>query len=495
MNQDTVPINAEPQVEKPIKPIDNTTQLVEDNKKSMETSNQNTIITQVVNTFKNSEDIIEALQRLATEIPNSVLLNFFDKFLAIIENVLSKIQDQLGLDIELKDPDQAMAEIQKNLPKIKFRMLLTGVILKEMVQDPELQKVWSEFIEIFQDKYFQPFLIATLATLKEYEPQIEAQGEKVEKIVSKVINRTGDAASDAFGNVIAGIPYVGTVVSGLGGLDNIAKMVIANVDAWGELFLETSYRLAVTLKKISPEGLKALDGTIDMVINAYNTYLAVKNSIDKWNALAQGVKFNPDLGLSADKLTDMMMKKAENAGTLPGTKVEQPAAKIETPQVEEAVKPIASPAPVKIEEATPKIETPQPEKAVTPIPTPEPAKDDQDELNDLLADIKDGDYDETIFRSPQNLLEDFNESTSIEKINNAINSRKNTDNFKNKGFNTKTQDLPTNISSGRTTINEGMPTIQQSNLAPSVKVTSGGKRKKTRKKRRKKRTKKKSRKR
>ena len=495
MNQDTVPINAEPQVEKPIKPIDNTTQLVEDNKKSMETSNQNTIITQVVNTFKNSEDIIEALQRLATEIPNSVLLNFFDKFLAIIENVLSKIQDQLGLDIELKDPDQAMAEIQKNLPKIKFRMLLTGVILKEMVQDPELQKVWSEFIEIFQDKYFQPFLIATLATLKEYEPQIEAQGEKVEKIVSKVINRTGDAASDAFGNVIAGIPYVGTVVSGLGGLDNIAKMVIANVDAWGELFLETSYRLAVTLKKISPEGLKALDGTIDMVINAYNTYLAVKNSIDKWNALAQGVKFNPDLGLSADKLTDMMMKKAENAGTLPGTKVEQPAAKIETPPVEEAVKPIASPEPVKIEEATPKIETPQPEKAVTPIPTPETAKDDQDELNDLLADIKDGDYDETIFRSPQNLLEDFNESTSIEKINNAINSRKKTDNFKNKGFNTKTQDLPTNISSGRTTINEGMPTIQQSNLAPSVKVTSGGKRKKTRKKRRKKRTKKKSRKR
>ena len=522
MNQDTVPINAEPQVEKPIKPIDNTTQLVEDNKKSMETSNQNTIITQVVNTFKNSEDIIEALQRLATEIPNSVLLNFFDKFLAIIENVLSKIQDQLGLDIELKDPDQAMAEIQKNLPKIKFRMLLTGVILKEMVQDPELQKVWSEFIEIFQDKYFQPFLIATLATLKEYEPQIEAQGEKVEKIVSKVINRTGDAASDAFGNVIAGIPYVGTVVSGLGGLDNIAKMVIANVDAWGELFLETSYRLAVTLKKISPEGLKALDGTIDMVINAYNTYLAVKNSIDKWNALAQGVKFNPDLGLSADKLTDMMMKKAENAGTLPGTKVEQPAAKIETPPVEEAVKPIASPEPVKIEEATPKIETPQPEKAVTPIPTPEPvkveqtqekietpqpekavtpiptpepAKDDQDELNDLLADIKDGDYDETIFRSPQNLLEDFNESTSIEKINNAINSRKKTDNFKNKGFNTKTQALPTNISSGRTNINEGMPSIQQSNLAPSVKVTSGGKRKKTRKKRRKKRTKKKSRKR
>tara|TARA_B100000886_G_scaffold339964_1_gene307177 strand:+ start:15124 stop:16611 length:1488 start_codon:yes stop_codon:yes gene_type:complete len=495
MNQDTVPINAEPQVEKPIKPIDNTTQLVEDNKKSMETSNQNTIITQVVNTFKNSEDIIEALQRLATEIPNSVLLNFFDKFLAIIENVLSKIQDQLGLDIELKDPDQAMAEIQKNLPKIKFRMLLTGVILKEMVQDPELQKVWSEFIEIFQDKYFQPFLIATLATLKEYEPQIEAQGEKVEKIVSKVINRTGDAASDAFGNVIAGIPYVGTVVSGLGGLDNIAKMVIANVDAWGELFLETSYRLAVTLKKISPEGLKALDGTIDMVINAYNTYLAVKNSIDKWNALAQGVKFNPDLGLSADKLTDMMMKKAENAGTLPGTKVEQPAAKIETPPVEEAVKPIASPEPVKIEEATPKIETPQPEKAVTPIPTPETAKDDQDELNDLLADIKDGDYDETIFRSPQNLLEDFNESTSIEKINNAINSRKKTDNFKNKGFNTKTQALPTNISSGRTNINEGMPSIQQSNLAPSVKVTSGGKRKKTRKKRRKKRTKKKSRKR
>ena len=317
MNQDTVPINKEPKLEKPIEPIENTTQLMDDNKKSIEPSQQNTIITHVVNTFKNSEDAGEALYRLATEIPVGLLLNFFDKFLAIIEGVLSKIQDQLGLDISFENPEDAMAEIKKNLPKIKFRLLLTGVILKEMVQDPELQKVWGEFIEIFQDKYFQPFLIATLATLKEYEPQIEAQGEKVEKIVSKVINRTGDAASDAFGNVIAGVPYVGTVVAGIGAADNIAKMVIANIHGWGELFLETSYRLAVTLKKISPQGLVALDGTIDMVINAYNTYLAVKNSIDKWNALAQGVKFNPDQGLSADKLKDMMMQKAEKAGTLP----------------------------------------------------------------------------------------------------------------------------------------------------------------------------------
>ena len=328
MNENTVPINKESQVINEPKtekvneiPIQTTNELIDDKKqiqlKPKEKSQENTIVNKVIDTFKNSKNLVEALQRLATEIPVEVLLNFFDKFLAIIESVLSKIQDQLGLDIELKDPDQAMAEIQKNLPKIKFRMLLTGVILKEIVQDPELQKVWGEFIEIFQDKYFQPFLIATLTTLKEYEPQIEAQGEKIEKIVSKVINRTGDAASDAFGNVIAGIPYVGTVVSGLGGLDNIAKMVIANVDAWGELFLETSYRLAVTLKKISPQGLAALDGTIDMVINAYNTYLAVKNSIDKWNALAQGVKFNPELGLSADKLTEMMMQKAESSGTLP----------------------------------------------------------------------------------------------------------------------------------------------------------------------------------
>ena len=317
MNEDTVPINTEPQVEKPIEPIENTTQLVNDNKKSIEPSQENTVITHVVNTFKNSENAGEALYRLATEIPVGLLLNFFDKFLAIIEGVLSKIQDQLGLDMSFENPEDAMAEIKKNLPKIKFRLLLTGVILKEMVQDPELQKVWAEFIEIFQDKYFQPFLIATLATLKEYEPQIEAQGEKVEKIISKVINRTGDAASDAFGNVIAGVPYVGTVVAGIGAADNIAKMVIANIHGWGELFLETSYRLALTLKKISPQGLVALDGTIDMVINAYNTYLAVKNSIDKWNALAQGVKFNPDQGLSADKLKDMMMQKAESAGTLP----------------------------------------------------------------------------------------------------------------------------------------------------------------------------------
>tara|TARA_B100001287_G_scaffold260500_1_gene248644 strand:+ start:14 stop:1231 length:1218 start_codon:yes stop_codon:yes gene_type:complete len=298
-----------------------------------------TIVKHVVETFKNSEDIGEALNRLATEIPVALLLNFFDKFLAIIEGVLAKIQSTLGIEMELKDPEKAMEQIKENLPKIKFRLLLTGVILKEIAQDPEIMKVWTEFIEIFQDKYFQPFLIATLATLQEFEPQIEAQGDKVAKIVSKVVNRTGDAVSDAFGNVIAGVPYIGTVVAGIGAADNLAKVIIANINGWGELFLETSYRLSVTLKKVSPNGLMALDGAIDMVINAYNTYLAVKNSIDKWNALAQNVKFDPDQGYNAEKLTEMMMSKAESAGTLPS----QAAPEI---PVAEAV-PVAEAEPVK----------------------------------------------------------------------------------------------------------------------------------------------------
>ena len=297
------------------------------------------IVTHVVNTFKNSEDISEALTRLASDIPVAVLLNFLDKFLAIIEGVLAKIQNTLGIDIELKDPEKAMEEIKKNLPKIKFRLLLTGVILREIAQDPEIMKTWTEFIEIFQDKYFQPFLIATLATLQEFEPQIEAQGDKVAKIMSKIVNRTGDAVSDAFGNVIAGIPYIGTVVAGIGSADNLAKIIIANINGWGELFLETSYRLSVTLKKVAPNGLMALDGAIDMVLNAYNTYLAVKNSIDKWNALAQNIKFDPDQGYNAEKLTEMMMSKAESAGTLPS----QAAPEI---PVAEAV-PVAEAEPVK----------------------------------------------------------------------------------------------------------------------------------------------------
>ena len=79
-----------------------------------------TIINHVVQTFKNSEDIGEALERLATEIPVAVLLNFFDKFLAIIEGVLAKVQEKLGVDAEFKDPENAMKEIKENLPKIKY---------------------------------------------------------------------------------------------------------------------------------------------------------------------------------------------------------------------------------------------------------------------------------------------------------------------------------------------------------------------------------------
>ena len=277
-----------------------------------------TIINHVVQTFKNSEDIGEALERLATEIPVAVLLNFFDKFLAIIEGVLAKVQEKLGVEAELKDPEKAMAEIKENLPKIKFRILLTGVIFKEIAQDPEILETWTAFIDIFQNKYMQPFMIAVLATLQEFEPQIEEQGDRVAAIMSKIVNRTGDAVSDAFGNVIAGIPYIGTVVAGIGSADNLAKIIIANINGWGELFLETSYRLSVTLKKVAPNGLMALDGTIDMVLNAYNTYLAVKNTLDRFNAVAQGIKFNPDEGYNADKLTDMIMKSAEDSGTLPG---------------------------------------------------------------------------------------------------------------------------------------------------------------------------------
>jgi len=277
-----------------------------------------TIINHVVQTFKNSEDIGEALERLATEIPVAVLLNFFDKFLAIIEGVLAKVQEKLGVEAELKDPEKAMAEIKENLPKIKFRILLTGVIFKEIAQDPEILETWTAFIDIFQNKYMQPFLIAVLATLQEFEPQIEEQGDRVAAIMSKIVNRTGDAVSDAFGNVIAGIPYIGTVVAGIGSADNLAKIIIANINGWGELFLETSYRLSVTLKKVAPNGLMALDGTIDMVLNAYNTYLAVKNTLDRFNAVAQGIKFNPDEGYNADKLTDMIMKSGEDSGNLPG---------------------------------------------------------------------------------------------------------------------------------------------------------------------------------
>ena len=129
-----------------------------------------------------------------------------------------------------------MAEIKENLPKIKFRILLTGVIFKEIAQDPEILETWTAFIDIFQNKYMQPFMIAVLATLQEFEPQIEAQGDKVAAIVSKIVNRTGDAVSDAFGNVIAGIPYIGTVVAGIGSADNLAKIIIANINGWGELF-------------------------------------------------------------------------------------------------------------------------------------------------------------------------------------------------------------------------------------------------------------------
>ena len=99
-------------------------------------------------------------------------------------------------------------------------------------------------------------------------------------------------------NVVCGIPYVGTIVCGIGAVDNIAKMIIPNVEGWGVLFLDTSYRLSVTLQKVAPQALAALDGIIEMVINAHNTYTAVVGTIDKYNSLIQGLDFDPKRGNS-----------------------------------------------------------------------------------------------------------------------------------------------------------------------------------------------------
>ena len=138
------PVVTEPvAVAEPIKPV------VAEPQKSLQKTEDNEVIQKVIDTFKNSESIGEALQRLANDIPITLLLNFFDKYLTIIESVLARIQDKLGLDMELKDPEQAINDIQKNIPKVKFRLLVTGVILKEMLQDPELLEVWGEFIKIF----------------------------------------------------------------------------------------------------------------------------------------------------------------------------------------------------------------------------------------------------------------------------------------------------------------------------------------------------------
>jgi len=237
---------------------------------------------------------------------------------------LARIQDKLGLDMELKDPEQAMIDIQKNLPKVKFRLLVTGVILKEMLQDPELLEVWGEFIKIFQNKFFRPFLIASLATLKEFEPQIRDQGEELEDIIRKVINRTGDAAVDAMNNVVCGIPYVGTIVCGIGAVDNIAKMIIPNVEGWGVLFLDTSYRLSITLQKVAPQALAALDGIIEMVINAHNTYTAVVGTIDKYNSLIQGLDFDPKKGMTTEEVTNMIKNRAKENGTISSPPVNTP---------------------------------------------------------------------------------------------------------------------------------------------------------------------------
>ena len=53
--------------------------------------------------FVNSDNLPEALQRLAEEVPFDVFRNLLTKYLKVITSILDKMFDVLGLDMENPD--------------------------------------------------------------------------------------------------------------------------------------------------------------------------------------------------------------------------------------------------------------------------------------------------------------------------------------------------------------------------------------------------------
>ena len=88
--------------------------------------------------------------------------------------------------------------------------------------------------------------------------------------------------------------------------------------------------------------MAALDGIIEMVINAHNTYTAVVGTIDKYNSLIQGLDFDPKKGMTTEEVTNMIKSRAKENGTISSPPVNTPVvdAKPVTPVVD--AKPVAT---------------------------------------------------------------------------------------------------------------------------------------------------------
>lgn len=301
--------------------------------------------------FVNSNNIAQSLLRLAVEPSAGIVRRLVSKFIGLLVSIMDRILELLG--VALTDPDK----LYENIDKAKHNAKLLTMIMMYILEDPEIRENIRQVAIALNDSALRPFLAAALITFKEIKPAIdEAEEELIEKI-KEGIRRTGDGATDAIENVIAGVPGVGNAWSAISGVASVAQSGQSVVETTLKLILETTYRILELLRKTNVPGLESVDSFIDFGINAYNTYTNVLNKFDAINAAVQQLQFNPKDVMSKEKFVSELKKQDEAAqAMMPANMQTKPTTPMTQPE-------------------KPHVPTTQPEKPQVPTTqTPKPPK-------------------------------------------------------------------------------------------------------------------------
>ena len=257
--------------------------------------------------FINSTDTGQSLLRLIKEPPAAVVRRLVAKFIGLLVSIMDRMLELLG--VSLTEPDK----LYENIGKAKDRSQLLTMIMLNVLEDPVIRENIKQLAIALNDSALKPFLAVALITLKEMEPAIDEAEEKLIERLKEGIRRAGDGAWDALENVIAGIPVYGNAFSALSAITSAIQAGQTIIQTNLQLILESTYRILGTLRKTNVPGLEAVDSFIDFGINAYNVYTNVTNKFDEINATMQQLNFQPQEGLTKNKLVQDMKAQGDAA--------------------------------------------------------------------------------------------------------------------------------------------------------------------------------------
>jgi len=257
--------------------------------------------------FINSTDTGQSLLRLIKEPPEAVVRRLVAKFIGLLVSIMDRMLELLG--VSLTEPDK----LYENIGKAKDRSQLLTMIMLNVLEDPVIRENIKQLAIALNDSALKPFLAVALITLKEMEPAIDEAEEKLIERLKEGIRRAGDGAWDALENVIAGIPVYGNAFSALSAITSAIQAGQTIIQTNLQLILESTYRILGTLRKTNVPGLEAVDSFIDFGINAYNVYTNVTNKFDEINATMQQLNFQPQEGLTKNKLVQDMKAQGDAA--------------------------------------------------------------------------------------------------------------------------------------------------------------------------------------